>query len=217
MRHRRTGDEEGFSLIEIMITTSIMAVVMAAVTTAVIQVYSGAKRIEHTSIAREQLDNSFRRLDKELRYATNMSEPGEYDGAWYMEYALPAPAKTPEKVECRQLKLENGVLSLAHWVRSSGATQTPGPSAALAGGVILESGVKPFTVYKPGDTPYAKETAGTVGVGTGFGNAFQMTRLRFQVREGTVTMPFDSVFTSQNMTGEAAPTYSEDCGKGRPK
>ncbi|MBO3735906.1 PulJ/GspJ family protein [Actinoplanes flavus] len=217
MRDRRTGGEDGFSLVEILITTAIMAVVMAAVTTATIEVYSGAKRIEHTSVARDQMDNGFRRLDKELRYATYMSEPGQYHDGWYMEYALPAPAETPADIPCRQLKLDGGVLSLASWVRSGGATQTPGTPAALASGVVLESGVKPFTVYKPGDTPYVKESAGTAGVGTGFGNAYQMTRLRFQVQEGTVTMPFDSVFTSQNMTGEAPPAGSTDCGKGRPK
>lgn len=202
---------------EVLVTTAIMSVATLVIVGATIQIYSGTKQIEQTSVARDQMDTSFRRLDRELRYATFVNPPKMVGTRWYIEFALPATA--PGVVPCRQLKIENGTLSMADWVRTSSTTPTVGPANTIATGVVLYNNIDPFQVYAPGDTPYASASAGTTGVGGGFSNMYQMVRFRFQVKDGTVTMPFDSVFTSQNIGAEevkTAPDGASDCKLGRP-
>jgi hypothetical protein len=47
---------------------------------------------------------------------------------------------------------------------------------------------------------------------------FQQVRMRFTVEVGTVTLPFDSVFTAQNTNRNTdISADNKECNKGRPK
>ncbi|MBG0560391.1 PulJ/GspJ family protein [Actinoplanes aureus] len=198
--NRPADDDRGFSLIELVVTMAIMSMVTLVIVGATIEIYSGTKRIDNTAEARDQLDNSFRRLDRELRYATWVSDPAQASGTWYMDYAIPAG--------CRQLKLTDGVLTLRAWATAA----TPGPAAAIASGVVPINGTTPFIVYRAGAQPYATASPAT-GMGANYQLDFDQVRLLFNVKIGTVTMPFDSVFTAQNSTRE---TTTHTCSQGRP-
>jgi prepilin-type N-terminal cleavage/methylation domain-containing protein len=200
-RWERADDDQGFSLIELLVTTAIMSIVMLVVVSATVEIYSGTKQIDNTAEAREQLDTSFRRLDRELRYATWAASPGQVGTAWYLEYALPNG--------CRQLKYDNGVMSLAGWTSPG----TPGPPAALASGVTLINNASPFILYRAGAQPYASASPGT-GMGSDYQISFQQVRLLFNVKVGTITLPFDSVFTALN-TDRNTSTLNT-CSEGRP-
>ena len=104
--------DAGFSLIELMVTMSLMSVIMLIVTGAIVEVYSDVNRADGLSTARDQIGNSFRRLDKELRYATWVNTPGQVGGAWYLEYAT-------SSTTCAQLAFQNGTLTRAEWNISS--------------------------------------------------------------------------------------------------
>ena len=198
------GDDRGYSLIEVMVAMGIMAIVMVTAFAAVMQIYSATNRAEGTSFARDQLGNAFRRLDKELRYATWVAAPGQVGDRWYLEYAVADG--------CRQLKLDDGVLSLASWTPPA---TTPGTPATVAGELAVPAGVKPFTLYNPGQQPYATASPGTGGMGRLYAPEYSQVRLQLTATVGKVTLPFDTVFTAQN-TSRNTYKQNNDCSKGRP-
>ena len=224
MRRRPAGDDQGFSLMELIVTTAIMSVVTMVTVAATIQIYSGTKRIEQTSVAGDQIDISLVRLERELRYATYISVAGPITTTkrWYLEFAIP-PEATGKPVRCRQLKfdVDAKVLTLVGWKLGAAA----GAPATLATGLtVVDSTTPPIAVYDPKTQPYASASPGTIGVGNNFTTKYKMVRLRFKVTNGRVTQPFDSVFTSQNITedtntpkGPKAPVLDQQCGNaGRP-
>lgn len=200
---RRTTDDHGFSLIDVIVATSIMSVIMVMVTGAIVEIYSNVNRTEGISFAREQLGNSFRRLDKELRYATWVSEPGEVNGAWYLEWATSS--------DCRQLVFADGVLTRRTWTLPS---TSPGNPVKIATDLAPTGTTPPFTVYAPGERPYASATPNTAGVGAEYELEHAQVRLRFTGKVGTTSLPLDVLFTARN-TNRNTPTPN-DCGDGRP-
>ncbi|MEU8661830.1 PulJ/GspJ family protein [Actinoplanes philippinensis] len=197
------GDDSGFTLAEMVIAMTILSFVTLITVTAVTEIYSGTKRIDNTAQVRDQLDNSFRRLDREIRYASWISDPDipvSGSGAYYIEFATQAG--------CRQLKLSTaGDLSLKTWTPGSTARDAP---MALASNIKVITGTKPFTRNIANAVP----SAGT-GMGAGYQPVFQQFRMYFNVQAGTVTLPFDATFTAQNTDAETH-KRTNDCG-GEPR
>jgi prepilin-type N-terminal cleavage/methylation domain-containing protein len=200
---RRRRDDDGFSLIELMVTMTIMSIVLVVVIGAITQIYSAVTSTEATSVGRDQLGNAFRRLDKELRYASWVAAPGKVGTRWYVEYALPTG--------CRQLKYDGGVITLANWTLPS---TTPGTPTTLATDLSLIGTTPPFTLYLAGTIPYASAGAGVSGVGRNFAPEHAQVRLQFNAAVGRVILPFDDIFTAQNTT--RLTSLLNDCSKGRP-
>jgi prepilin-type N-terminal cleavage/methylation domain-containing protein len=197
-RREPVGEDQGFSLIELLVTMGIMSVVMAVASTALLQIYSGAKQIEQTSIAADQLDTSLTRLERELRYATDVFGPTlGPSGSWYLEFAIPAATAT-SRTRCRQLRFDvaNKSLRLGSWELPS--TNTGVAPATIATNVFLDNGARPFTVYQPGPAPNPIP----VGVVPAPNNKYSVTQLSFKVTVGKVVQPVNNVFTSQNITGD---------------
>ena len=197
-----TGDE-GFSLIELMVAMGLMAVVMVIVTGAISEIYSDVNRTDGIATARDQIGNSFSRLDKELRYATWVSPPGQVSGAWYLEYAT--------TTDCRQLVFQNGNLTRAVWTLPG---TTPGAPTTIATNLAPTGTTAPFTVYVPGNQPYASAAPTVSGVGRSYELEHSQVRLRFSGSVGKTALPLDVLFTAQN-TNRNTPA-ANDCSKGRP-
>lgn len=196
--------DEGFSLIDLIVATAIMSFIMVIATGAIIEVYSDVNRTDGLATARDQVGNSFRRLDKEVRYATWVSTPGKVGDSWYLEYAT--------NTNCQQLKFSGtGVLSRAVWTLPG---TTPGSALTIAGDLAQTGTTAPFTVYAPGDQPYASATPNVSGVGRTYELEHSQVRLRFSGKVGTTDLPLDVLFTAQN-TNRNTPTLN-DCSKGRP-
>jgi prepilin-type N-terminal cleavage/methylation domain-containing protein len=203
----RTGPvhtDQGFTLLEVLISMGIMSIVLAVVTGAIVQIYSATTQVDTTTSDRDQLTVAFRRLDKELRYAQWIATPGLVGTRYYVEYAMPGGG-------CRQLKYDGGVLSTASWVLPS---TTPGTPTALASGLTLISGTAPFTLYAAGSAPYASASAGTAGVGKNFSPEHALLRLQFNAVAGRTTAPFDTIFAAQNTSRNTSAL--SDCSAGRP-
>ena len=182
-------DDQGYSLIEVIVATSLMAVVMVMVTGAITEIYSDVNRADGLSVARDQIGNSFRRLDKELRYATWVNTPGQVGSAWYVEYAT--------TTDCRQLVFQNGVLTLAVWTLPG---TTPGTPTKIATDLAQTGTTAPFTVYPPGSKPYASAGPFVSGVGSSYELEHSQIRLRFSGKVGKTDLPLDVLFTAQNTT-----------------
>jgi Flp pilus assembly pilin Flp len=137
---RLRRDDDGITMIEVVVSLTLMAVLMTIFTTAVIQVYRNVNQTESISTGQTNLNNVFLRLDKEVRYASGISQPAASGGNWYVEYL-----NTSRGTEfCTELRLTpTGNLQRRTWNRN----QTPiAPSgwAVLASQLGTVGGTNPF-------------------------------------------------------------------------
>jgi hypothetical protein len=201
------------SLIEILVGMGIMSVVGALFTSAILQVYRITGQVEGITRAQTQVRLATQRLDTEIRYAYGIAAPSTpaeaaaSSGAWYVEF-LRADASTGA-TECRQLRLEDGVLSLRHWVPG-----TP-PAPGQAGTVLAsELDMSSYTTGSPGGKPVPFElrapgpesAAPTTGVGSGFAPNFQRLRVRLFTKVGDRPMSADTTFVAMNAPGTSEST-----------
>jgi prepilin-type N-terminal cleavage/methylation domain-containing protein len=211
---RRSPDDAGFSLVELVVAMSVMSVLLVIFTTAILQVYRTVSATQSLSDAQAQLERAFQRTDRELRYASWIAQPGKVGTTWYVEYAGSDPT------QCGQLRLEasgsdadadaHGVLQLVQWTRGT-------PPAAGARGLTLASllvtdgTIPPFDLQTPSSAPYALPSA---AVGVNFSPEFERLRIRLTAREGGHTTQVDTTFTALNTTRD--PLATSGCSEGRP-
>lgn len=136
----RAGADTGMTLIELMVSLTVMSVFMTIFTSGVIQMYRAANKDEAASTAQSQVNLAFLRLDKEIRYAAGLSAPDLVGADPYVEYLT---TNTGAAV-CTELRLHlaNGQLQRRTWTRGA-VPVTPTPWIPLASGV---SSATPFTV-----------------------------------------------------------------------
>jgi type II secretory pathway pseudopilin PulG len=120
---------------------AIMSIVMAMFTSGILQIFRTANKNESTSIAQSQLNLTFLRLDKEIRYASGISVPALVGADWYVEFVT---VNTGVAV-CAELKLvaSTGQLLRRQWPQGM-TLLAPGPWTPLASGV---SAPQPFTFH----------------------------------------------------------------------
>ncbi|MET0495481.1 MAG: prepilin-type N-terminal cleavage/methylation domain-containing protein [Actinoplanes sp.] len=208
--------DAGTSLVELMVTMAIMSIMMVIFTGAILQIYRATTDTESLTTAQSQLRLAFQRFDRELRYASWISEPGLVGTAWYVEFAGPADTG------CRQLRLEtvspdgNGVdgegqLQLISW--TPGAPPAAGDPGQTIAAQILTTGVAPFFERQAANgTPYASASADAVG--TDFTTDFQRLRIQLTTRVAAGTAQVDTTFTALN-TSRDTPADNV-CSEGRP-
>ncbi len=193
----RVVDEDGFTMLEVVITMVIMGIVMIIFSTGVAQVFGVQNKVDAADNAQSQLNIAFQKLDKQIRYASAISSPGVLNGDPVVEYLT---SFTGVDV-CTQLRLHNGQLQQRSWPHSSATTPpvpTPTVHAPLASNL---SGTTPFTVIAVGidSSNYQRlEIALTATVGTG---------------SKAVTRKSDITFTALN-TYEMPPS-GQICAEGR--
>jgi prepilin-type N-terminal cleavage/methylation domain-containing protein len=214
---RRRPDDAGYSLVEVMVTMTIMSVLMALFTTAVLQVYRASVTTEALSTAQSQLQTAFQRFDRELRYASWIAQPAKIGTTWYVEFV------GYDRVSCVQLRLSTspaqpgsndgrGVLQLIRW--PLGTPPTAGkPGQTVASTLVTDDGVPPFELQDAGDMPYASPSPS--GVGAGFEPDLQRLRIRLKTRVGAKTAQVDTTFTALNTKRNTSDTVS-GCSEGRP-
>ncbi len=99
----RLRRDDGITLAEMAVTTSIMSAVMAIFTTGVIQLFNASNANELLSLTQSQLNTAFLRLDRNLRYAAGISVPRPSGSNWVVEY-VNTETLTGDP-ECAQLEL----------------------------------------------------------------------------------------------------------------
>jgi type II secretory pathway pseudopilin PulG len=205
-------DDEGYSLLEVMMAMVCTGILMTLVTSAVIQIYHSVNSVDAVSAAQSQIDTAFGRLDKEVRYARGISDPAAVSGDPYVEYLLSADSVDT----CVELRLHTstGELQRRQWVKNQ-SPLVPTAWQTLASSVTAAT---PFAVTStrpvlPSDSPYQSLTLDVTSV-TGGGSGLSASAGRAgSRRETTVT------FTALNAiipTGSVdTTTISTTCTEGR--
>jgi prepilin-type N-terminal cleavage/methylation domain-containing protein len=136
----RRGDDAGVTLIEVVLAMSIMSVLMTVVTGAVLQIYHSVNEVDSLSEAQTQVNAAFIRLDREIRYARSVSDPGLVSGDYYVEY-LRSVDSVDTCVELR-LRTTTGELQRRQWTKNV-SPLAPTAWTTLASDVTATT---PFTV-----------------------------------------------------------------------
>jgi len=142
LRERIARDDSGFTMLEVVVTMVIMAIVMIIFSTGISQVFGVQSKVDAASNSQSQLNIAFEKLDKQIRYASGISTPGLIGSDPVVEYLT---SFTGTDV-CTELRLHNGQLQQRTWTHSTAATPpTPSPTvkAPLASSL---SGTTPFVV-----------------------------------------------------------------------
>jgi Tfp pilus assembly protein PilE len=138
-------DESGVTMIELVVSLTIMAVMMTVFTTAVVQMYQAADKTESMSNAQSELNNVFLRMDRIVRYATGISKMQQSGDRYYIGMLV---AETGNKQRCHALQLTGGAvkrLQTASWYEN--ARPAEAPWTTIANNVEAPKSGAPFTVY----------------------------------------------------------------------
>ena len=125
----RVRGEDGVTLVEMLVGMSLMVVFMTMFTTGMLALYRSTSTAEAISTAQSQLHVAFLRLDEEIRYAAEISEPDQVGADWYVEYR----ELTADGATCGQFRLraDGGLLQHRKWTEGS----APGSFGVLASNV----------------------------------------------------------------------------------
>lgn len=164
--------DSGITLIEMTVALTVMAIAMSIFTTGIVQIFRTTSRVESLSSSQSQVQTAFDRLDREVRYASAISDP--VTGAdSYVEYLM-ATTGTNTCVELR-MRSSTGQLQRRTWLKDA-ATVTPTAWTLLASSV---SATTPFIVT-PADSVLTSPTLQVnlkLTVGLGSTAAVRETRL----------------------------------------
>lgn len=181
--------DDGITLVEVAVSTAVMAIAMSIFTTAIVQIFWTVNKVEALSSAQAQIAIAFQRLDKEVRYASAVSTPAQTGGDFFVEYVL----TTLTTNTCVQLRLRasTGQLMRRTWSKDT-ATVTPTDWGLLLTGV---SSPAPFSV-DAGDTTFTSPTL-TISVrvvaGAGATVAHRETAVRIAALNATATQTTQTV------------------------
>jgi prepilin-type N-terminal cleavage/methylation domain-containing protein len=133
--------DDGVTLAELMVTMSLMAVAGAIGAVAIVPVYQTVNLFQAQTTTAQQLVQSFERLDREVRYATAISQPGTVGTDYYVEYLVGAT--------CAELRLSSsaGQLQRRTWPNGSVTAVTAWvPLASQVSPITGTGAVAPFTL-----------------------------------------------------------------------
>ena len=201
MRWRRPASHEpadgGVTLIEVTVAMTLMVVVLSMFSTAMIAVYRTISRSEAVTIAQTQVTLAFQRLDRQVRYATSISQPTTGTAGYpYVEF-LTTFDGVPRCTQWR-LRTHHPVLALQtrSWLRDA----TPDSTwTTLASNIRPVSGTVPFTRLTPDSA-----------------SQFQRLQVRLEASSGgtTASKQLDMIFTALNSAGTG--TDDDTCAQWRP-
>ena len=117
-------DDAGVSLLEVMVAMGITSIFLVMFTGAVLLISRTATRAEAVTSGGQDIATAFQRLDTSVRYAAEVQNPGQANGAWWVEYLTTSGGS---KV-CTQLRLT----AAAQQLQQRSWTPTSGPSTPAA-------------------------------------------------------------------------------------
>ncbi len=185
-------DDEGTSLLELLVAMTLMTVFMSMFTTAVFMMTSSTNKTDASVNTAGQVNNAFLRLDKLVRYASAISTPGTGTTTrdWYVEFSVPT---TANKSTCNQLRVDisTSQLQLRTWAvnadQTAGAATSwvPLASSVTNGTAAANSATTPFVLSTPATSLYRQ---------------LQITLIASQVSPATATATSSVTFTALNST-----------------
>jgi hypothetical protein len=143
-RRLRTGGEAGVTLVELVVSMTVMSIFMALFTATATQMFRFAANTETATAAQTQIYLTFLRLDKDIRYSTGISAPSTS----YVEY-LRTDQSAPM---CTQLWLDPAARELKTRTWVEGTT----PGAAWSWLASDASSAEPFKLL-PTVAPFVSQ------------------------------------------------------------
>lgn len=161
--------DNGFSLIEVMVSMSVMSIVVVLFTGGIMQLYQAQNRSEAVTSVSQQIHTAFVRLDRDIRYSAGISVPATVtSGNEYVEYEITNTGAaictqlriTPAGQLQTRKKIDSAVAGpwsvlASQLVDPSSFTRTP----ASVGGNAYQQLVVSLTAQAGGAAATEKETA----------------------------------------------------------
>lgn len=190
----RMSRDSGVTLMEMMVALGIISVLFSMLTAGFVSLYRSSDATQATARASSSVSIAFSQLDRSVRYASAISEPGlGSDGAWFVEWG----ATEDGSPGCTQLRFiaSSGVLQMRNWQLNDAGHQTGLTSwHTLAGDLSTPT---------PAAPPFARDQEAA--------QPHQQLSLSFTVgdpdsRPGAV-MDFHSTFTALNSRNGDTTTF----------
>ncbi len=166
---RQLRDDEGSSLIELLVGIALMAVFGAVFSGAIFMMTNSSKTAQSVTETSTRLSTAFVKLDRTARYAAAFSPPAQSAGNWYVEFRT---TNTGSEV-CTQLRLEKASQQLQSrtWSVVGGAATgisswVPVALGITNGDVVTASPDRPlpFKTSTSGSARYPSLTVSLVAV-----------------------------------------------------
>jgi len=140
--------EDGFTLVELMVVLPFLLIVTTLVLSTVVTAYGAESRVQSTSQSSSQVTLAFLSLDDEVRYATDINQPGQDSSSpanYYVEFESDWNTNSQGEPGCTQLEYNNsgGELQQRSWY--VGAT-IPTGWQVLASALTTSISTDPFVL-----------------------------------------------------------------------
>ncbi len=193
-RRPALADESGFTLMELVVSMTVMLIFMGMFTGAIMVLTGSQTKAQSTSETSAVTNTAFLWLDKTVRYAAAISSPGTGSGTgdWYVEFRV---THTGSEV-CTQARLDiaKGQLQRRSWQvigsTASGVTPwVPVVSGLVNGSAAANSADQPFVTKAPTSSEgFQQLTINLVATG-GPANAPTTSRATFSFTAINSTLP----------------------------
>jgi prepilin-type N-terminal cleavage/methylation domain-containing protein len=172
-------DDSGMTMVEVLVSLVVMSIAMLIFTSGVLVIYRTLTKVESLATVQDRITTTFQRMDRDLRYASAISDPGlETDGNYYVEYLMTIGSAD----RCVQLRFRPtvGELQQRTWPNNN----SPGATwALLVKPVAQVAATDPFTLTAPTNTfPFQSlqvRLQAATGTGTGAASATRETNVTF--------------------------------------
>lgn len=156
-RPSRGAADAGFTLVEYTVAMAIFTVVIAITAGGIAMMARDVVKTTNLSTSTDQIRQAFTRLDRQVRYASQVNFPGKNSAgtSWYVEFLAPNGEGVPT---CYQWRVDTAadVLQLRSWPGPPAAEATTAPPWTTVASNVANSPTAdpPFTlVPADGDTP----------------------------------------------------------------
>jgi len=206
------ASESGMTLIELAVSMTVMSLAVTIFTSGFVLVYGMTNRTDAAATAQLQLDIAYRRLDRELRYASAISKPAVLGGDAYVEYTavqLAWPNATPPDATTISVCVELRFSASGRQLQRRSWDPTVQPIAPTAW-VPLADGVQPGSAAASTTQPFTLLPADPV---------YNFERLRVSLvgtaGRGSSAQSRDASVTYNALNSDPAKTTDTVCTAGR--
>jgi hypothetical protein len=141
-RSRPAADDDGSSLMDLLVSLGIMSVVTAMIVVSVVQMFRLTSSAESRTIAQTSVSLALLRIDRQIRYSSGIGTAHTADGALRIEYEVVMTGRHT----CYQLRLAGGILQQRSWTSKANPVN-PTVWSTLASRITAGS----FTIGQPTD------------------------------------------------------------------
>ena len=191
---RRLAQDEGTTLVELMVGMMLMVTFMGMFTTAIVLMSNSMNKAQAINLSSSQLNIAFSNLDKTVRYAAAITSPGigTPSGDWYVEIRTTNTGSevcTQLRVDIASQQLQDRTWTVVNTVASAPSAWIPIASGMSNGAAAAGSPLQPFVLIPPStNVVFQQLTVNLVSpAGNGAGQTTSMSTFSFTALNSTAT------------------------------